>query len=302
MDICCRGGLTRMAVRSCMFAVVMTLVGIDSGRNSAAADPQFKSVLIRDVPHVLQKPDFCGEACAEMFLAKLGKSIDQDFVFDQSGLNPIEGRGCFTRELATALHRVGFETGNVWYSVSASDAQRHLDIHFRNLHADLVNGVPSILCMHYDDRPESTEHFRLVLGYDAATDEVIYHEPAVRRAAYRRMKREMLYKLWPLKYEQRRWTLVRFRLDPVRLIEGQAATELTDADYAQGVLRAKRDLAELTRRQTALKELRDAEIAAELVKIEEAKEAGEEYEPKVLTPRIVSNFHLVLERPISCNR
>jgi hypothetical protein len=254
-------------------------------------------VLIEDVPHVLQKPDFCGEACAEMFLAKLGSSIDQDFVFDQAGLDPLQGRGCFTRELATGLGRVGFDVGNVWYSVAAADSQRQLEAHFRDLHTDLTNGVPSILCMHYDDRAGTTEHFRLVLGYDAATDEVIYHEPAVRGAAYRRMKRAMLFELWPLKYEQRRWTLVRFRLDPARLIAGRAATELTDADYAQQVLRVKGELAELKRQQTTLKEKRDAEIAAELVKAEAAKEAGEEYEPKKLTPRIVSDFHVVLERP-----
>jgi hypothetical protein len=151
--------------------------------------------------------------------------------------------------------------------------------------------------MHYDDQPESTEHFRLVLGYDAATDEVIYHEPAVRNAAYRRMKRDMLYRLWPLKYEPRRWTVVRFRLEPGRLIEGHTATELTEADYAQQVLQVKRQLADLTRRQTTLKEARDAEIGAELEKVEAAKAAGEEYEPKKLTPRIISKFHIVLERP-----
>ena len=33
-----------------------------------AAENRYASVLIRDVPHVRQKPDFCGEACAEMLL------------------------------------------------------------------------------------------------------------------------------------------------------------------------------------------------------------------------------------------
>ncbi len=41
----------------------------------------YRQVLIENVPHIRQKPDFCGEACAEMFLAKLGKTMDQDFVF-----------------------------------------------------------------------------------------------------------------------------------------------------------------------------------------------------------------------------
>ncbi|MBI2479297.1 MAG: C39 family peptidase [Planctomycetia bacterium] len=259
---------------------------------SQAAEADYRSVLIENVPHVFQKPDFCGEACAEMFLKKLGRKIDQDFVFDQSGLDPSEGRGCFTRELATALRRVGFDIGDVWYSIAAADAERYLDAQFRNLHADLANGVPSILCMHYDERPDTSEHFRLLVGYDADTDEVIYHEPAIRDAAYRRMKRALLYELWPLKYDSRRWTIVRFRLAPARLIEGTSATELTDADYAQQVLQVKRELAELKKLQTELKDERDAEIAVELAKAAAAKEAGEEYEPKQLTPRIVSEFNI----------
>ena len=40
--------------------------------------------------------------------------------------------------------------------------------------------------------PDTTEHFRLVLGYDAETDEVIYHEPAEADGAYRRMPRDVL--------------------------------------------------------------------------------------------------------------
>ena len=76
----------------------------------AAPAPALASALIEGVPHVRQKPDFCGEACAEMFLAKLGSKIDQDFVFDRSGLDPVEGRGCWTRDLSTALRRVGFQT------------------------------------------------------------------------------------------------------------------------------------------------------------------------------------------------
>ena len=51
----------------------------------------YRSVLIEGVPHVKQKPDFCGEACAEMYLTKLGKAMDQDYVFDQAGLDPLLG-------------------------------------------------------------------------------------------------------------------------------------------------------------------------------------------------------------------
>ncbi len=63
----------------------------------------YKNVLIAKVPHVLQKPDVCGEACAEIYLRKLGKDIEQDYVFEQLGVDPLRARGCFTTELTKAL-------------------------------------------------------------------------------------------------------------------------------------------------------------------------------------------------------
>ena len=57
----------------------------------SAADP-LPSVTIAGIPHVKQKPDFCGEACAEMWLRKQQATVDQDYVYDQSGLDPLLGR------------------------------------------------------------------------------------------------------------------------------------------------------------------------------------------------------------------
>ena len=65
------------------------------------------SVLIQGVPHVQQKPDFCGEADVEMYLRFLGKEITQDQVFAMSGMDPARGKGVTTTELATALARLG---------------------------------------------------------------------------------------------------------------------------------------------------------------------------------------------------
>jgi len=257
----------------------------------------YNSVCLDGVPHVRQRPDFRGEACAEMFLAKLGRQIDQDFVFDQAGLDPIHGRGCHTRELVTALRRIGFRTGHVWFAVAAADAERQLESQFRALHADLEAGVPSIVCMRYDEQPQTTEHFRLLLGYDAETDEVLYHEPALDDGAYRRLPRRKLLELWPLKYEQRQWTVVRIRLEPGRLIAGRSATTLTDADYAQHIRQLQKQLSELSERQVKRKQERDAEIAAEARQAEEAVAAGNEYEPRKLTPRLVSDFHIVVQKP-----
>src|SRR5262245_39293803 len=134
--------------------------------------------LIEGVPHVRQKPDFCGEACAEMALRKLGHEVEQGRVFDQAGLDPAEGRGCYTAELARALERIGFRVGQVWRRFPPAAAAAALEDEWRAIHADLLRGIPSIACMRYDRRPGAPEHFRLILGYDAGKDEVIYHEPA----------------------------------------------------------------------------------------------------------------------------
>jgi hypothetical protein len=207
-----------------------------------SATPVYRNVTIKNVPHIKQKPDFCGEACAAMYLQKLGKRADQDAVFDQAGLDPALGRGCHTRELAGALKQIGFNIGSTWHKVAVDRANEQMENQFRALHADLARGVPSIICMHYNDRPNTTEHFRLILGYDAGRDEVIYHEPAIRDGAYQRMTRDMLLKLWPLKYNQKQWTVVRMPLAVKRLTAVSATTKHTDADYAQHILALKKKL------------------------------------------------------------
>jgi len=207
---------------------------------AGARDDDPKSPYIKDVPHIRQKPDFCGEACAAMWLAKLGHDVDQDWVFDQSGLDPREGRGCYTAELNNALKAIGFRTGDVWHRVPADDARPALQMLFDDMVADLDRGVPSIICMHDSDRPGSTEHFRLILGYDRKTDEVIYHEPAEADGAYRRMKRSLLLKLWPLKYDAKRWTVIRMPLASSRLRVSKTSSAFTDADFAQHLRTLKR--------------------------------------------------------------
>jgi hypothetical protein len=197
------------------------------------------SVTITDVPHVKQKPDFCGEACAEMFLRKLGQDISQDDVFDISGVNPIHARGCHTAELARSLSTIGFKTGKVWHHIaSGSDTELHAQ--WTALHTDLVRNVPSVVCMRTDNTTSATEHFRLVLGYDAETNEVIYHEPAETAAAYQRMKLKTFLECWPLKYDRKKWTVIRIRLEPDKISTLQPATDCTDADYAQHMMDLKK--------------------------------------------------------------
>ncbi len=49
-------------------------------------------------------------------------------------------------------------------------------------------------------------HFRLVTGWDAEKEELLYHEPATgENGAYRRMKYAELEVLWSLKYKPSQW-------------------------------------------------------------------------------------------------
>ncbi len=204
------------------------------------------SVRIDGVPFVHQKPDFCGEAVVASWLGKLGFDADQDAVFDLAGVDPALGRGAWTRELVRAVRALGFEPGVVWSTIAAARAPAELDAAWRALHTDLVAGVPSIVCTRYDASPGTTEHFRLVLGYDADRDEVLYHEPADDQGAYRRMARSEMLSLWPLKYDPSDWTLIRIPLRgaPAPGVVPSPATTLTDADYAQAVARVRAQIPE----------------------------------------------------------
>ncbi len=196
--------------------------------------PKYQSVLFRGVPHVLQKPDFCGEASAEMFLRKLGENMDQDYVFDRSGADPSEGRGIYAAELATALEKIGFNVGDVWNPL---EDEEELEEQFAALHRDLVNQIPSIVCMHFS-KEDDDEHFRLVLGYDAREDAVIYHESSDPEGSYLRMPRDEFMELWALQ-GQFQWGVIRMRLDAEDLEYGDASDGLTDADFAQHVLKLR---------------------------------------------------------------
>ena len=215
------------------------------------------SVLIKDMPHVFQKPDFCGEACVEMYLKRLGYDISQDEVFNVSGLDPALGRGCYTKELLQALDTLGFkleDSERICNRIKPEKANSGLDECFKRLHSALLKGFPSIVCMHYNDKPNTTEHFRLIVGYDANADELIYMEPAEKNSTPRRMSRSLFFNLWPLKYSKDEWIAVMIRLEPdkIRLperpvprsiIQGTGinkpadcnASVYTNADYAQRV-------------------------------------------------------------------
>jgi hypothetical protein len=208
----------------------------------AVTSAELKSTLIKGVPHVEQKPDFCGEACVEMATARLGSRVSQDDVFAVAGVDPALGRGVLAKELRRAVKRLGFNPGKVWHRVKRRRPGPDVAAQFSKLHADLVAGVPSIVCMYYDGDPGATQHFRLILGYDSKKDEVIYHEPAEARGGYRRMSRRRLLKTWPIRYRRRHDILVRL---PLRLKNGKlklpklARASYSPADYVQHVMKVR---------------------------------------------------------------
>jgi hypothetical protein len=223
--------------RWCCALLVATLYCLRLSPVLAASTGE--SVLIKGVPHVQQKQDFCGEACVAMVLQKLGYDATQEDVFNLSGVDPALGRGCVTRELAQVLERIGFKPGAVWFKIAPNQAAGQTEAQWRAMLAGLRDGVPSIVCMHTDGGPGAAEHFRLVLGYDAESDEVIYHEPAAENGAYVRIRRTAFLELWPLKYSDDEWTVVRMGLKPDKLDLGKRADGFTNADFAQHVMALK---------------------------------------------------------------
>jgi hypothetical protein len=217
--------------------VAVAIVVATVACTAKARETRLESVLIQGVPHVKQKPDFCGEACVSMWLGKLGHKVDQDDVFAEAGVDPALGRGAYTAELAAAAERLGFRVGKVWHPLAAGGG-RELELQFRALHADLLRGVPSIVCMHYGEPPAASEHFRLVLGYDSSRDEVIFHEPAEKGGTYRRMARTRFLSLWPLGAAEKA-TAIRIRLEPGALRVRPRPSGLGPADYAQHVMKLK---------------------------------------------------------------
>jgi len=231
-------------MRYAVVAMLALCVAAAKGATPAPPSPPapvYRDVLIKDVPHVKQKPDFCGEACAEMALARLGKRHTQDDVFNVSGVDPVLGRGCRTPELAAALTRIGFKVGDVYRKVAAPRAAAETEAAWAALHAGLVRGMPSIVCMHYNDKPQTTEHFRLVIGYEKKADEVIYQEPGEDGGSERRLKRSEFISLWPLKYEKDTWTVIRLALEPGALADPPPRGEgFSPAEFAQHVMVLKK--------------------------------------------------------------
>ncbi len=203
--------------------------------------PELASVLIRGVPHVTQRPDFSGEAAVASWGQALGLALSQEDVFDASKMPPARGMGTTTRELRHAARALGFNPGRTWHDVAAQKPGE-LDSIFSELHADLQKNVPSVVCMRKDDHPSADEHFRLVLGYDAQDDAVIFHDSALRDGAYQRMSRRQFLSRWPLRAQRNRWTAIRLRLDGKPSAAPKLGPNHRPAEFAQHVRKLRQTL------------------------------------------------------------
>ncbi|MBN2528378.1 MAG: C39 family peptidase [Deltaproteobacteria bacterium] len=216
--------MTRRILQLAVFTIVLNT-------NAEDTTPQYSSILIPNVPHIQQKNDFCAEACATMVLQKLGENVDQDYIFDRAGVPATEARGLYASELAFALEQIGFDVGAIW---TPHSDEADLDKAFSRLHGDLLSMIPSIVLMH-TSKTNPDEHFRLVLGYDAVGDNVIYHEPADANGAYQTMPRTTFLELWSIQDEYQ-WGTIRIRMAPEELEYGDVSGTLTEADYAQHLM------------------------------------------------------------------
>jgi hypothetical protein len=221
-------------------AALALIILIAPALAAAHTDSSLGSVTLRGVPFVRQKPDFCGEACVAMALQRLGHRVSQDQVFAATGVAPRLGRGALAKDLLRGVKRLGFVPGKIWHRVPRRRPGPALATQLRALHADLAAGVPSIVCTRFDRSPGAPQHFRLVVGFDSATDEVIYHDPALDHGASQRMKRAELLHLWRLPQPGRPHDiLVRIPLRPgtIKVPEADGAASHSPADYAQHVMR-----------------------------------------------------------------
>lgn len=225
-----------MRSRAWVWLVVMGLA-VSVG----AAD--LASVRIDAVPHVRQRPDFCGEACLEMAARWKRSPWTQDDAFNSAVVDPALGRGLHAAELRRAIVAMGYEDAAVWKPVPRAAAGEMVGEQLAALVADLAAGAPSIVCMQAGPQRGTSEHFRLIVGYDREADEVIYHEPAVDDGAYQRMARARFLELWPIG-EQPRQVLIRM---PLKGEPGKAPPSRefpTAADLAQHVMKLKARLPE----------------------------------------------------------
>ena len=171
-----------------------------------------RPVLIRGIPHVLQKPGLGGEACLEMVLRRSGWGLTQDDLFRLSQVDSTTATGCYARKIDRLLGQIGHDHRLVSRPVSSRDEVKQ---EWRALLADLVKGRASMVCLRQRDSKNSidVERFKLVIGYDPASRKVVMHDPSRPDGARRRVALESFLRRWPIQPGSRR-TVVRIPVEP----------------------------------------------------------------------------------------
>jgi hypothetical protein len=139
------------------------------------------------LPHVAQRPDYCGEACLEMLTAWLGARTTQDEAHALEGLP--EARGAESDDLDRLLPKLGLPvTMPRWFPREPardcpSEPKEVLGDTMRILHT-VSRGAPALLGVWLDagrtQSPGETwfDHFVLAVGYDLPEQRLILADPS----------------------------------------------------------------------------------------------------------------------------
>jgi hypothetical protein len=176
-----------------------------------------------------------------MALARLGRNLGQDDVFNASGLKAEVGRGCEPQELAGALQRLGLGTGSAWHGASSGESDGLAREQLQAMVQDLRSGMPSIVYTRGAKDEGVPACYRLVVGYDAGGREVLYHDPASKFGSYRRMDAAEFLRLWPLSTGGGGIGVVRIRLEPGTPADTSRAGGLSEADYVQRIMEVREE-------------------------------------------------------------
>lgn len=218
-----------------ILAQLSILMSVSCGNVEPRSEFSGQELRLKGVEFIPKRPDFGGEACVAMFLRASGLNVDQDFVFDHSGVDPLLGRGCFAAELSNAVKQIGVDPGPVWIAVDRAAQKEQFTQEVENLKTDIGKGVPWVVCLNRN----GTQQFVLVLGFDPVGDKVIFHDPNSASGQYVSLPSATFRKQWALSSENGDAFYVKLRMAKSRELKGESSATFTDADYAQHIRKLK---------------------------------------------------------------
>ena len=218
--------------------IVLTLINAQS-----ATGQDNKKLKLTDVPHITKLPDFGGEACLAMGLQQQGKSFSQKDVFNLSGVDPVQGRGCNTTELVAVAKKIGFAVDNPWLTVDTRPKLRPAWRGSRQISDSLKEGYPVVCLMRQKSGDQVIEQFVLAIGFDYKNRRVTIHDPKAKSGKNRVISLEQFETAITCKAADGSQYLFCMPLKPQKLIDKpRPSTSFTQADYAQHIRKLKKRL------------------------------------------------------------